>query len=181
MTVVCGLVATDMLCSVRPHSPFNLFDAWSVVGLVFIALGTCVRSWAAGILTKNSDLSITGPYAITRNPLYLGSFLLMIGFCTLIGTWHDFAIMLILAVLLYWPKIKNEEMHLRQKFGTRWDDYVQSTPRLLPRFLSLKNTRSEWSVAQWKRNGEHVTVLAIIGGLVMFQVWSYWLAAAGPR
>ncbi len=174
MIAVCGLIGTDMLRNVRPHSPFHPFDAWSIVGLTLVVLGTCVRSWAAGVLTKNSELSTTGPYAITRNPLYLGSFLMMMGFCTLIGTWHDALAMLLLAILLYWPKIKSEEAYLRRKFATQWDAYFQATPRLLPRRLTLKKIRSEWSFAQWKRNSEHVTVLAVMGGLVIFQVWSMW-------
>jgi protein-S-isoprenylcysteine O-methyltransferase Ste14 len=140
--------------------------------LSLVVLGTCMRSWAAGILTKNSELSTTGPYAITRNPLYVGSFLMMTGFCTLIGAWHDFIAMLLLAVLLYWPKIKSEEAYLQRKFGQQWDDYLRATPRLLPRFFRVRQIRSEWSFSQWRRNSEHITVFAVIAGLVIFQVWS---------
>ncbi|HVT28023.1 MAG TPA: isoprenylcysteine carboxylmethyltransferase family protein [Lacipirellulaceae bacterium] len=173
--VVCGLVATDMLRAVRPHAPFSLSDPWSAVGVTLIVLGTLMRSWAAGVLTKNSELSTTGPYAITRNPLYLGSFLMMIGFCTLVGRWHDYVVMLILAVLLYWPKIISEESFLRAKFGPQWDEFFNTTPRLLPHRINLSKARSEWSFAQWKRNSEPVTVLAAVAGLVIFQAWSILL------
>ena len=137
LIAVCWLIATDMLRGSHPHSAINLFDAWSAIGLQLIVVGTCIRSWAAGILTKNRDLSTTGPYAFTRNPLYLGSFLMMIGFCTIIGALRDFIAMLLLALLLYWPKIKSEEAYLQQKFGQLWSEYRQSTPRLLPRRITV--------------------------------------------
>ena len=125
----------------------DVSDLWSMVGLLFVLVGTLVRSWAAGVLNKNAILSTSGPYAITRNPLYLGSFLMMIGFCTLIGAWHNYVAMLLLAVLLYWPKIKGEEVSLHRKFGQDWNDYARTTPRLLPRRLWVNGGRADWSLA----------------------------------
>jgi protein-S-isoprenylcysteine O-methyltransferase Ste14 len=131
-----------------------------------------MRSWAAGVLTKNKDLATNGPYAVTRNPLYLGSFLMMIGFSTLLGAVHGFVVMFLLMVVLYRPKIRSEETYLQQKFGSRWDDYAARTPRLLPRHVSLRAMRCAWSVGQWRRNKENVTVSGVIIGLAVFQAWS---------
>lgn len=171
LIVVCSLIAADMIRGRRPHSVINVFDLWSMVGLLFVVVGTLVRSWAAGVLNKNAILSTSGPYAITRNPLYLGSFLMMIGFCTLIGAWHNYVAMLLLAVLLYWPKIKGEEVSLHRKFGQDWNDYARTTPRLLPRRLWVNGGRADWSLAQWWRNKEYMAVLGVGLGLVVFETW----------
>lgn len=171
LIVICGLIATDMTRGSHPHSPINLVDAWSAIGLFLVIAGTSVRSWAAGNIKKNTELSTNGPYAITRNPLYVGSFLMMAGFSTLAGTLHDFVAMLLLAVILYRPKIKNEEAYLQQKFGPVWNEYVLSTPHLLAFRFNVQALRSDWSFAQWRRNREHITVGAVMLGLVVFQIW----------
>ncbi len=171
LIVVCLLIADDMLRGVRPHSVVDFSDTWSVIGLVFVISGVLMRSWAAGILHKNAFLSTNGPYAITRNPLYLGSFLMMIGFCTLIGALHNYVVMLLLALTLYVPKIKAEELLLQRKFGAEWNEYVRRTPRLLPRRFSFHDVRSDWSWAQWLLNNEYMAVLGVALGLAVFEAW----------
>lgn len=171
LIVVCALIAADMIGGRRPHSMTNVFDVWTTVGLLFVLVGTLIRSWAAGVLNKNAVLSTSGPYAISRNPLYLGSFLMMIGFCTLIGAWYNYVAMLLLAVLLYWPKIKDEEVSLHGRFGQGWNDYARTTPRLLPRRLWVNGGCADWSWAQWWHNKEYMAVLGAGLGLAVFETW----------
>ena len=171
LLVVCLLIADDMLRGLRPHSVIDLFDAWSAIGLGLVVSGVLIRGWAAGLLHKNEFLSKTGPYALTRNPLYFGSFLMMIGFCTLIGALHNYVAMLLLALTLYVPKIKAEELYLQRKFGTEWDEYVRRTPRLLPRPFRIVDVRSNWSWAQWWFNKEYMAVLGVAIGLLVFEAW----------
>src|SRR4029078_1117863 len=110
--VATTLISEDVLHFERPHSIFNLQDAWSLIGLALIIGALLMRSWAAGVLQKNESLATTGPYAITRNPLYLGSFLRMFGFCTLIGDIDNYAVMGALILIVYLPGIHNEQRHL---------------------------------------------------------------------
>jgi hypothetical protein len=172
MFVICSLIVTDMLRGSHPHAPFNVSDGWSDLGLLLIVAGTAIRSWAAGSLKKNSELSTSGPYSLSRNPLYLGTFLMMAGFCTLAGTVYDFLVIALLAVLLYLPKIKSEELYLRQKFGPLWLEYCRSTPRLLPRLVNVRQMKSAWSFNRWRINRENVTMSGVIVGLIIFQIWS---------
>src|SRR5688572_3999794 len=58
----------------------DLTKAYFWLGLIPIALGQVVRIWAAGHLSKNKELTTTGPYAYVKNPLYVGTFLIMVGF-----------------------------------------------------------------------------------------------------
>ena len=171
LIVVCGLIAIDMLRGQHPHAVVNFSDAWSTTGLLLVLAGVVVRSWAAGVLNKNAFLSTGGPYAFTRNPLYLGSFLMMLGFCTLIGALHNYIAMLLLALLLYWPKIKREEASLHGRFGQVWTDYVRTTPRLLPRRLLVRGACAGWSFEQWWRNKEYMAVLGVALGLTVFETW----------
>jgi hypothetical protein len=96
---------------------------------------------------------------------------MMLGFCTLIGALHNFVAMTLLAVLLYWPKIKNEEASLQGRFGQEWTDYARATPRLLPRRLPIRGAWAGWSFAQWWRNKEYMAVLGAALGLVVFESW----------
>jgi len=52
-----------------------------VVGMILIILGEATRIWAAGHLQKNEALTVTGPYAHVKNPLYIGTILITAGFC----------------------------------------------------------------------------------------------------
>ena len=54
---------------------------WLLVGLVFVLIGEALRIWAAGHLKKTKEVTTTGPYAYVKNPLYLGTLLILIGFC----------------------------------------------------------------------------------------------------
>lgn len=71
LVVVGSLIAADMIRGERPHSVIDSFDAWSAIGVLFVFIGNIIRTWAAGVLHKNAALSTKGPYAISRNPLYL--------------------------------------------------------------------------------------------------------------
>jgi protein-S-isoprenylcysteine O-methyltransferase Ste14 len=84
LVVFTALIAEDVLEGLRPHDLLNYNDVHSISGIVLIIAGVLLRTWAAGTIHKGTGLTTTGPYGIIRNPLYVGSFLMMIGFCALI-------------------------------------------------------------------------------------------------
>jgi protein-S-isoprenylcysteine O-methyltransferase Ste14 len=103
--------------------------AWS---LLLVIPGLWLRGYAAGYVKKNAELTMTGPYAYTRNPLYLGSMLIAFGFA---AASKSIVIVLLLAALfalIYIPVIHSEETFLRSKFAD-FDTYAASVPRLIPR------------------------------------------------
>lgn len=105
-----------------------------LASLVLVVPGLWLRGYAAGYVKKNSELTTTGPYAYTRNPLYLGSMLIAFGFAAASGSWVIFIALAVLFAAIYIPTILSEEEYLREKFAG-FDVYARSVPRLLPRLM----------------------------------------------
>ena len=170
LVLFVSLIASAMLRGVRPHDLLNWRDPFSMGGLLLVALGVAMRSWAAGTLTKSTALTTTGPYRLVRNPLYLGSLLMMLGFCMVIGDVWILVVGIVPAVGLYFLKVRDEEKFLSGKFGASWTQFAATTPRLLPRRLPRGD--GSWRMAQWLDNREYQASLTAVGALVALQCWS---------
>jgi hypothetical protein len=103
--------------------------AWS---LVLVVPGLWLRSYSAGYVKKNRELTSTGPYAYTRNPLYLGSMLMAAGFAVALLSWPIALVLCLGFLAIYVPVIASEERFLRATFP-EFDSYCASVPRLIPR------------------------------------------------
>jgi len=104
-----------------------------LLGAVAIFAGLLIRALASGHVRKNEQLATTGPYAYTRNPLYLGSLVMAAGFAGAARSWWVAAAVLVFFLVIYVPVILGEEEFLRRTFP-EFEDYVREVPRLLPRF-----------------------------------------------
>jgi Phospholipid methyltransferase len=114
--------------------PTWLSLAWS---LWVVAPGVWLRAYASGFVKKNAELAVTGPYAYTRNPLYLGSMLIAFGFAGASRSIWILLALVVLFLLIYAPTIRSEEEYLRGHFSA-FDDYARQVPRLLPRVTPAK-------------------------------------------
>ena len=114
---------------------------WTSVGLsvLMVAPGVWLRGYAAGYVKKNQELTRTGPYAYTRNPLYLGSMLIAFGFAVAAQSWVVLIVLIVLFAVIYWPTIRSEEDFLRGEFA-EFDGYTRAVPRLLPRLTAAPTT-----------------------------------------
>lgn len=111
----------------RPRWP------WIAVGAVLIVAGILVRGLASGHIRKNAELSTGGPYAYTRNPLYLGSLLIAAGFLIAArNPWIALAAALVF-IFIYVPVITAEERYLMSRFP-EYAEYAARVPRLVPRW-----------------------------------------------
>ncbi len=102
---------------------------WSLIGVV---PGVLLRAYASGYVQKNAELTTTGPYAYTRNPLYLGSMLIAFGFAVAAHSWWVALVLAVLFTVIYVPVIRDEERYLRTQFSG-FDEYARRVPRLIPR------------------------------------------------
>jgi protein-S-isoprenylcysteine O-methyltransferase Ste14 len=104
------------------------------LGGVLIAPGVLLRALASGHVRKNEALATSGPYAYTRNPLYLGSLLIGIGFAIAARRWQVGVLLVAMFFAIYVPVIRGEEKLLREKFP-QFEEYARRVPRMLPRIL----------------------------------------------
>ncbi len=163
-----ALIIEDVIAGITPHSLIDLSDLHSLVGLLCVLGGLALRSWAAGFLMKDTQLTTAGPYAIVRNPLYLGSFLMVAGFCLLIDDVENIFILPCTLLLIYTPKIRREERFLAGRFPQEWARFSATTWRLLPRLTQWPQFTG-WSLSQWIQSREYNAVLATSLGLVALQ------------
>ncbi len=156
--------------------PTNLL--FLILGLLAALAGILLRQWAAGCLIKNDELATQGPYAIVRNPLYLGSFLAAAG-CVLTIT--SFQSLFTLRVgyfdrsLFFWagiwvfmdsvylPKIRKEEVLLHDKFREKYSEYAERVPAVFPKLSRIPRMNfSTFSVERWKKNKEYGSLIGFL-------------------
>jgi protein-S-isoprenylcysteine O-methyltransferase Ste14 len=136
-----------------------------LLGLPVALGGAILRTLAAGVIRKDSVLTTTGPYAWTRNPLYLGSFLLGVGFAIMSGSWIAAALIILPSCLVYPHVIRREEAHLAKLFPDAFREYCSQAPRFFPRF---QRTPQAFSTRQYFANREYNTALGFVAMLMVF-------------
>lgn len=169
VAVAAGMIVVAAARGISIHEPLNSRDFNSIFGVLMISVGCAIRSWAAGVLRKNADLAVAGPYAIVRNPLYLGSLSLIVGFSALIGCKLAVSVALIPLAALYFLQIKYEEECLSRHFGSTWAHYAAAVPRLLPK-LGLPRTLGDWRWRTWLRNREYRAFACCLFALAAFEI-----------
>jgi protein-S-isoprenylcysteine O-methyltransferase Ste14 len=140
------------------------------LGLLLIVPGILVRALASGHVRKNEALATSGPYAYTRNPLYLGSLLIGIGFAVAARSWWVGVILVVMFFAIYMPVIRSEEAFLRGKFP-EFDEYAKRVPRMLPRLTpSSGEAGGGFSMELYMKHREWnalLGALAILAALVI--------------
>lgn len=146
-----------------------------LVGGVLILFGEAIRIWAAGHLQKNEVLTVTGPYAYVKNPLYIGSILISTGFCILADNIYLLAAVTFMFCFHYIPyKMKIEGGRLRKIFGSRYDDYDEKVPEYIPSGAPYSEERAPWQFKNFIENSEEGILLIILAGLLVILSKPYW-------
>ncbi len=150
-----------------------------VYGTIVALFGLIVRAAAAGYLRKDRELAVTGPYALTRNPLYLGSAILAAGFVVASHSWIAGLLVSLYFGIFYYAVMRNEEEDLRMRFGPDFNAYASRVPLFFPNpFASGKpqspansGTNAEvnggFSWAQHRRNREYRALFGAIAAMAM--------------
>ena len=110
------------------------------IGVAVALAGILVRAWAAGHIVKNGKLATSGPYAHTRNPLYVGTFLIMCGFAVIATPWL-LLVVLALFALVYGPVMRREAEHVRALHTTAYDTWAAAVPMFVPRLTGWRGAR----------------------------------------
>ncbi len=147
---------------------------WSIaVGAGISLFGVLIRALASGHVRKNEELTTTGPYGYTRNPLYLGSIIIAIGFAIASRSVWIGIVLVMLFLAIYLPVIRSEEEFLRSKF-VNFDDYVARVPRLIPRPTSASPESGSFSRELYLRHREYnalIGTVLMVCALIIKLVW----------
>ena len=143
-----------------------------MVGAVIAAVGLFIRGAAAGYLHKGQELATTGPYARTRNPLYLGSAFLAAGFVIAGPSWLAALLVAAYFGIFYSAVMRDEEEDLRARFGASFDQYAARVPLFFPFWFGsryaasgARNHEEHFSWVQYQSNREYRALLGMIAGL----------------
>jgi protein-S-isoprenylcysteine O-methyltransferase Ste14 len=139
------------------------------IGLAIAALGETMRLWAAGHIEKTERLATGGPYAHTRNPLYVGSSLLALG--AAVAAWNPIVVAaVVLYFAIFYPVVIAEEARfLRAKFAGAYETWARDVPAFIPRLRPAGPRESRFSWARVRRNHEWRAALALpLLGLLMY-------------
>ena len=144
-----------------------------LLGAALVIPGLVIRALASGHLQKNEQLATGGPYAYTRNPLYLGSLILAVGFALAARSWWIVGGIVLLFFAIYLPVIRAEEVFLRERFP-QFEDYAREVPALFPRVSAFGKPGGgfSWDL-YWKHREYNATLgaAAIMAALVAKLIW----------
>jgi len=170
-----------MLIVARPTREGVLF------GLPFVVVGEAARLWAAGYVTKLSKLVTAGPYAMCRNPMYLGMFLICLGYFAMCGRLEVWIGGAALFWLFHGGAVLHEERLLADRFGEQYARYCRRVRRFVPRWRGLVGNGT-FSWRQLVMNNEHLALAATVIICAIFIANAYstepsplqWIASIRP-
>jgi protein-S-isoprenylcysteine O-methyltransferase Ste14 len=148
---------------------------WLLCGAGVAISGLIVRGYAAGHLRKHKQLATSGPYAYTRNPLYLGSVLLAAGFSVASYSWISTIILAAYLLIFYPAVIEREQGELKALYGAAFAEYAAQVPAFWPRIYPATSSTERFSWALYRQNREYeaavglVVALAILCGLMLWR------------
>ncbi len=146
-----------------------------LIGMILIFLGEVIRIWAAGHLQKNERMTVTGPYAHVKNPLYIGSIFITAGFCIMADNIYLLAAAFFMFCFHYIPyKKRVEGDRLKKIFGSQYENYDAKVPDYLPRWTPYSNDEASWQFRCFIENSEEGILLITLAGIVLILSRPYW-------
>jgi protein-S-isoprenylcysteine O-methyltransferase Ste14 len=139
-----------------------------ILGGVVALIGLALRAWSAGHIRKNAALATSGPYSYTRNPLYLGSFLLGVGFTIAAGRWFLAIPFAALFLGIYYPVMRVEASDLAKLFGEDYRRYADAVPLFLPRLSPYRDEKTKglkFDASLYMRYREYQAALGLLVAL----------------
>ncbi len=159
-----------------------IFLIFATPTMLTLAIGACVafigvgiRAWASGHIRKAKVLAISGPYARTRNPLYLGSLILGLGFTIAAGVWWLALIFCVLFLGIYLPVMRVETDDMRRIFGEDFDEYERNVPLLIPRFTVWRNTGDKFNYRLYLQYREYRAAIGAVVVVIILAARAYFL------
>lgn len=152
---------------------------WSLFwGAAIGILGLLLRGFAAGHLRKHQQLATSGPYAFTRNPLYLGSVLLAAGFCIASRSWVSTNLLAAYFGVFYPAVIRREQEELKGLYGAAFDEYAAKVPAFWPRLSPATARGEKFSWALYRKNREYEAAIGLAVAIAVLSLLMLWRGGA---
>src|SRR5436305_6161829 len=168
--------------------------AFVAIGFALCVLGQALRAWVLGVVPDGTSgqnekliatrLNTEGPYALTRNPLYLGNLGITLGLCLIAHDPWLLGIVLFLFAVQYRAIIAAEERFLRERFGVAYEAWCARVPRFWPRLAAAPAARPwDWRRALRKEHNPLAAWVAFALVLVALDrpgrpLWPFGIALA---
>ena len=144
------------------------------IGFFFIMLGTFFRAWASGYINKNNELATRGPYALSRNPLYFGNFILGIGIAIAANHLYSYIIFAIYYFVFFPALMVMENNRMREKFGEKYEKWSKGLNSFFPGIKKIDT--SGFNISYYMKNREYKVIyfsLFIVIALIFKALFYY--------
>jgi protein-S-isoprenylcysteine O-methyltransferase Ste14 len=143
-----------------------------LIGSAIAFIGLTVRALSSGHVRKNEQLTMSGPYAYIRNPLYFGSIVMAAGFTIAARSWWIALIAAVFFFAIYFPVIRAEEEYLRGHFS-EFEEYKRKVPRLFPRLTPYRSSAEAFSWHLYWKHREYNAALGslLIAAILVAKLW----------
>ncbi len=146
-----------------------------ISGAVIAFIGVGIRAWASGHIRKAKALAVSGPYAFTRNPLYVGSLIIGVGFTIAAGVWWLALAFCILFLGIYLPVMRVEAEDMRRIFPDDFPEYERNVPLLFPRLSIWRRSGDSFDYQLYLRYREYRAAIGALIVVVVLAAKAYFL------
>jgi protein-S-isoprenylcysteine O-methyltransferase Ste14 len=151
---------------------------WLLCGVGIAICGLLLRGYAAGHLRKHKQLAVSGPYAFTRNPLYLGSVLLATGFSVASHSWKSSLLLAAYLAIFYPVVIRREQAELKTLYGAAFEEYASQVPAFWPRLSPAMASVERFSWPLYRQNREYEAAIGLAVAMAILWILMLWRVAA---
>jgi protein-S-isoprenylcysteine O-methyltransferase Ste14 len=148
--------------------------SWLICGVGVAIVGLILRGYAAGYLRKHQQLATSGPYAFTRNPLYLGSILLAAGFSVASHSAISTLLLGVYLAIFYPVVIRREQTELATNYGAAFEEYASRVPAFWPRLSPAMQSTEHFSWGLYKKNREYEAAIGLAVATVILVILMVW-------
>jgi protein-S-isoprenylcysteine O-methyltransferase Ste14 len=147
---------------------------WLFCGVGIAMCGLFLRGYAAGHLRKHQQLATSGPYAFTRNPLYLGSVLLAAGFSVASHSWISTLLLAAYLAIFYPVVIRREQAELQTHYGDAFVQYAARVPAFWPRLSPAMASTERFSWPLYRKNREYEASIGLAVAMAILLLLMLW-------
>lgn len=144
------------------------------IGISIAFVGLIIRAWSSGHIRKNQDLAVSGPYKYTRNPLYVGSILLGLGFMISSGVWWLVLLFIILFSGIYFPVMSVESDELTAIFGDKYKEYASKVSMFFPWFSDYESDGKKFEKELYMRYREYQASIGFLAVSIVLALKAYF-------